>query len=66
MYVVKKRLTEGRFTMLDAWTLKKLVRRVKEFTRTTTMEANGVNVFKILTFGFGREQRNLTLTNRVQ
>ena len=27
--------------MLDAWTLKKLVRRVKEFTRATTMEANG-------------------------
>jgi len=46
--------------MLDAWTLKKLVRRVKEFTKATTMEANGVNVFKILTFGLGREQRNLT------
>ena len=46
--------------MLDAWTLKKLVRRVKEFTRATIMEANGVNVFKILTFGLGREQRNLT------
>jgi len=51
--------------MLDAWTLKKLVRRVKEFTRATTMEANGVNVFKSLAFGLGREQRNLTLTNRV-
>jgi len=24
------------------------------------MEANGVNVFKILTLGLGREQRNLT------
>jgi len=47
--------------MLDAWTLKKLVRRVKEFTRATTMEANGVNVFKILTFGLGRKQRNLTI-----
>jgi len=46
--------------MLDAWTLKKLVRRVKEFTRATIMEANGVNVFKILTFGLGWEQRNLT------
>jgi len=46
--------------MLDAWTLKKLVRRVKEFTGATTMEANGVNVFKILSFGLGREQRNLT------
>jgi len=46
--------------MLEAWTLKKLVRRVKEFTRATTMEANGVNVFRILTFGLGREQRNLT------
>jgi len=52
--------------MLDAWTLKKLVRRVKEFTRATTMETNGVNIFKILTFGLGREHRNLTLTNRVQ
>jgi len=46
--------------MLEAWTLKKLVRRVKEFTRATTMEANGVKVFKILTFGLGRKQRNLT------
>ena len=46
--------------MSNAWTLKKLVRRVKEFTSATTMEANGVNVFKILTFGLGREQRNLT------
>ena len=46
--------------MLDAWTLKKLVRRMKEFTRETTMEANGVNVFKSLSFGIGREQRNLT------
>jgi len=46
--------------MLDAWTLKKLVRRVKEFTTATTMDANGVNVFKSLTFGLGREQRNLT------
>jgi len=46
--------------MLDAWTLKKLVRRVKEFTRATTMEANEVNVFRILTFGLCREQRNLT------
>jgi len=46
--------------MLDAWTLKKLVRRVKEFTRATTMEANGVNAFKILTFGLGRKQGNLT------
>jgi len=46
--------------MSNAWTLKKLVRRVKEFTRSTTMEANVVNVFKILTFGLGREQRNLT------
>jgi len=40
--------------------IKKLVRRVKEFTRATTVEANGVNVFKIRTFGLGREQRNLT------
>jgi len=46
--------------MLDAWTLKKLLRRVKEFTRATTLEASGFNVFKILTFGLGREQRNLT------
>jgi len=46
--------------MLEAWTLKKLVRREKELTRSTTMEANGVNVFKILTFGLRREQRNLT------
>jgi len=46
--------------MLDAWTLKKLVRRVKEFTRATIMEASGVNVFRILTFGLGMEQRNLT------
>ena len=51
--------------MLDAWALKKLVRRMKEFTRATTMEANGVNVFKSLAFGLGREQRNLALTNRV-
>ena len=34
--------------MLDAWTLQKLVRRVKEFTRATTMESNGFNLFKIL------------------
>jgi len=47
--------------MLDVWTLKKLVRRVQEFKRATTMEANVVNVFKILTFGLGREQRNITL-----
>ena len=46
--------------MLDAWTLKKLVRRVKWFTSATTIEANGVNVFRILTFGLGTEQRNLT------
>ena len=46
--------------MLEAWTLKKLVRRVKKFTRATTIEASGVNVFKILGFGLGREQRNLT------
>jgi len=46
--------------MLDAWTLKKLLRRVKKFTRATTMEANGFNVFRILIFGLGREQRNLT------
>ena len=45
----------------EDWTLEKLVRRVKEFARATTMEANGVNVFKILTFGLGMEQRNLTL-----
>ena len=52
---------------MHAWNLKKLVRRVKEFTLATTMEANGVNVFKSLTFGLVREQRNLTfLTNRVQ
>ena len=33
---------------------------MKEFTQATTMEANGVNIFKILTFGLVREQRNLT------
>ena len=42
------------------------MRRVKEFTRATTMKAYGVNVFKIMTFGLVREQRNLTLKNRVQ
>jgi len=42
--------------MLDAWTLNKLVRRVKGFTTATTMEANAVNIFKILTFGLGRDQ----------
>ena len=51
--------------MLDARTLKKLVSRVKEFTRATTMEANGVNVFKNLTFGLSREQRNLTFDQLV-
>jgi len=48
------------YNVRHAWTLKKLVRHVNEFTRVTTMEANGVNIFKILTFGLGREQRNLT------
>jgi len=52
--------------MLDAWTLKKLVRCVKEFIRATTMEANGVSIFKILTFVLGGEQRNLTFDQRVQ
>jgi len=51
--------------MLDARTLKKLVSRVKEFTRATAMEANGVNVFKNLTFGLSREQRNLTFDQLV-
>ena len=61
MYVVKKRLTERKiYNVRHAWTLKKLVRLVKEFTRATTMEANGVNVFRILTFGLRREQRNIT------
>jgi len=54
------------YNVRHAWTLKKLVRRVKEFTQATTMEEyymNGsqwVNIFKILTFGPTREPRNLT------
>ena len=39
---------------------------MKEFKRASTMKANGVNVFKILSYGLVREQRNLTLTTRVQ
>ena len=50
------------YKVRHAWTLKKLVRRVKEFTPATTMEEcyNGLNVFKILAIGPITEQRNLT------
>ena len=60
------------YNVMHAWTLKKLVRRVKEFTgrqqwnSVTQIEASGVNVFKILTLGPIREQQNLTLANRLQ
>ena len=66
MYAVKKRLTERNIYNVRCLDSKELVRRVIEFKRATTMEANGVNIFKILTFVLGRQQRNLTFDQRVQ